>query len=94
MRLRYSAAARRHLEAIYDFIAERNPSAAQRVIAEIRASARLLIEFPHMGRAGDVRGTREWVIRGSPYLVVYEINVPVDEIWVLGVFHGAQNRLS
>jgi plasmid stabilization system protein ParE len=56
MRLRYSAAARRHLEAIYDFIAERNPSAAQRVIAEIQASARLLIEFPHMGRAGVFAG--------------------------------------
>ena len=91
MRLRFSAAARRHIESIFEFLVQRNPAAAGRVVTEIRASARLLIEFPHMGRAGEVAGTREWVVRGSPYLIVYEINTAGAEIWVLGVFHGARN---
>jgi plasmid stabilization system protein ParE len=43
MRLRYSAAARRHIEQIFSFLAERNPAAARRIVAEIRSSARLLI---------------------------------------------------
>ncbi len=74
MRLRFSAAARRHIEAIYDFLVERNPAVARRIVADIHTSARLLIDFPHMGRTGDVLGTREWIVRGSPYLLVYEIN--------------------
>jgi len=92
MRLRYSAAARANIAAIYDFLVERNPAAARRITADIHAAARLLIDFPHMGRKGDEIGTREWVVRGSPYLVVYEIDAQREEVWVLGVFHGAQQR--
>jgi toxin ParE1/3/4 len=72
-------------------LVERNPTAARRVVAEIRGAARLLIDFPLMGRKGEVLGTREWIVRGSPYLLVYEIVAEREEIWVLGVFHGAQN---
>ena len=35
MRLRYSAEALAHLEAINDFLTERNPAAARRIAAEI-----------------------------------------------------------
>jgi plasmid stabilization system protein ParE len=91
MRLHFSAAARRHIDDIYDFLAERNLAAARRIVGEIRASTRLLIEYPHMGRAGNAPGTREWIIRGSPYLVVYEVIMQSQEIWVLGIFHGAQD---
>jgi toxin ParE1/3/4 len=46
-----------------------------------------------MGHAGRVAGTHEWVVRGLPCIIVYEIGVPEpDEVLVLGVFHGAQNR--
>jgi len=45
-----------------------------------------------MGRSGDVIGTREWVVRGSPYLILYEVVPEESEIWVLGIFHGAQDR--
>ncbi len=92
MRLRYSAKARAQIESIYDFLVERNPSAARRIAAEIRASARSLIDVPHMGRTGEVSGTREWIVRGSPYLIVYEVVSQSEEIWAVGVFHGAQDR--
>jgi plasmid stabilization system protein ParE len=36
MRLRYTVDALAHLEAINDFLSERNPAAARRVIADIR----------------------------------------------------------
>lgn len=92
MRLRYSTVARAHIDAIYDFLTERNPAAARRIIGEIRAAARRLVIFPHMGREGPSPGVREWVIQGSPYLIVYEIDPEKSEIWLLGVFHGAQDR--
>jgi plasmid stabilization system protein ParE len=58
----------------------------------MRKAALLLCEFPHIGRKGEAPDTHEWMVQGSPYLIVYEINGEADEIVVLGVFHGAQNR--
>ena len=67
-----------------------NPVAAIEVIARIRLAAERLTEFPRMGHAGRVAGTHEWVV---PCIIVYEIGVPEpDEVLVLGVFHGAQDR--
>ncbi len=92
MRLRYTADALAHLQNIYDFLADRNQSAARRIAVDIRMAAERLVDFPRLGRKGDVPGTNEWVVRGSPYLIVYEIDERIDEIRVLAVFHGAQDR--
>ena len=92
MRLRYTAEALVHLGAIYDFIFERNPAAARRIAADIRAAAHRLVDFPEMGRKGEASGSREWVVRASPYLIVYEFDSQNAEILVIGVFHGAQDR--
>jgi toxin ParE1/3/4 len=46
-----------------------------------------------MGRIGRVPDTHEWVVRGLPYIIVYEVGVTVpDEVVILAVFHPAQNR--
>jgi len=47
--------------------------------------------FPEVGRTGRVLGTREWVVRGLPYIIVYEV-MPEETLIVLGVFHGAQDE--
>lgn len=44
-----------------------------------------------MARLGSVSGTYEWVVRGTPYLLVYEIDEAGGEILILAVFHGAQD---
>jgi plasmid stabilization system protein ParE len=80
------------LIAIQEYISERNPAAAIRVGVSIREAADVLRFFPYAGRAGRSAGTREWVVRGYPYLLVYEVNTDSDEIMILGVFHGAQRR--
>ena len=93
MRLRYTAQARQHIAGIYEYIRERNPVAAANVIARIRLAAERLTEFPRMGPTGRVPNTHEWVVRGLPYIIVYEIGVTEpDEVLILGVFHGAQDR--
>lgn len=93
MRLRYTTQAREHIAAIHRHIGERNPVAATQVVGLIRLAAERLTEFPRMGHAGRIPGTHEWVVRGLPYIIAYEIGVPdPDEILVLGVFHGAQDR--
>ena len=90
MRLRFTQRSRRHLDEIAEYIAERNPSAARRVGERIREVAALLGEFPFVGREGALTGTREMVVPGLPYIIVYRIDA--DAVSVLGVYHGAQLR--
>ena len=77
------------LAALRAYIAQDDPSAAQRVALQIiRNVETLLPRSPQMGRPGRVPGTRELVIPKTPYIVPYRL---VDNtIQVLRVFHGAR----
>ncbi len=92
MRLRYTVEARSHIKAIYDYLAERNPTAALEIVSRIRGAAELLQDFPRIGRAGIDPGTAEWVVRNSPYVIVYEVDMDHDELVILAVFHGSRSR--
>ena len=92
LNLRYSARAQAQLIAISDYIHKRSPQGAARVGEAIREAVELLRYFPHAGRPGRSPGTREWVVRGVPYILVYEVAAGMDEVVILGVFHGAQRR--
>ena len=94
VKLRYSRRARRQLDNIHAYIQERNPEAATRVVARIRRSMNLLLDFPKLGPHGLVAGTRELIIVGLPYIVVYRpANDRDDVIEILGVYHSAQDRI-
>jgi addiction module RelE/StbE family toxin len=80
------------LDRIYVSIAKDRPASAPRVLTRILNSIERLSMFPRMGRAGVVAGTREWVVRGLSYIIVYRIDERADELTVIAVFHGAQNR--
>ena len=58
------------------------------MVRTILASISHLDHFPELGRPGRVAGTRELVVRGSPYLAVYELYGP--DVAILRVLHGAQ----
>jgi toxin ParE1/3/4 len=93
MKLRYSLAARANITSIYNYIGDRSPVAATQVVLRIRMAAERLTEFPRMGRVGRVPGTHEWVVRGLPYILVYEVGAAdPEEVVILAVFHAAQNR--
>ena len=93
LRLRYTTQAREHIAEIYSYIRNRNPVAATQVVSRIRLAAERLAEFPRMGHPGRVAGTHEWVMRGLPYIIVYQTGpADSDEVLILGVFHGAQDR--
>ena len=92
MKVRYTIDALFHIAAIHTYVSERNPAAAGRIVARIRVAAERFGEQPYIGRAGVVIGTREWVVSGLPYIIVYELNDPLNEVVVLSVYHGAQLR--
>ncbi len=88
MRVRWLRAALADVDAEVDFIARDDPAAADRVADRIKCSVEQLAEYPAMGRAGRVPGTRELVISGTPYIVPYRVRGGAVE--VLRVFHAAR----
>ncbi len=90
MRVIIREAAYDDLDRIYAWIAKDRPRSADSTIDRILESAERLGRFPHMGHVGKAPATYEWVVPGSPYIVVYKINA--DEVDVIAVFHGAQHR--
>lgn len=67
-----------------------NPQAAEAIVGRIEQAAFRLGEFPNSGRLGEVSGTRELVVGGAPYLLVYRV---IDsEVQVLRLFHQKQGR--
>ena len=80
------------LDRISVWIAKDRPRSADSVIDRILESAERLGHFPYMGHVGRVPGTYEWVVPTLPYIIVYTINTNDDEVTVVAVFHGAQDR--
>jgi toxin ParE1/3/4 len=80
------------LEEIQDWIEKDNPTAAVQMVRQIRAKIDLLLVpgMAEMGRPGRDQGTRELIAR--PYIVVYEVSYSREEITILAIFHGAQER--
>lgn len=92
MRVIIREAAYADLERIYAWIARDNPRAAQSVVDRILDSAELLGRNPRIGHAGRAPDTYEWVVRGTPYVVVYTVDETESFLVVVAVFHGAQDR--
>ena len=63
--------------------------AAREMAERVIEATELLQEQPYLGRPGLRRGTREWVVRRTPYILVYRISEEVIDI--VHVWHGAQN---
>jgi toxin ParE1/3/4 len=75
-------------EAILDYIALANEIAAFELDIRIEAAIERLSLFPESGRLGRVRGTRELVIQGTPYITAYRITM--DRVLILTIRHGSR----
>lgn len=73
MKVRFTARAKQDLIAIQDYIARDVEAAAYRVAQRIRTQVGRLAQHPQLGRPGQIAGTRELSITGTPYFVVYRI---------------------
>ena len=87
MKLRWTRLALQDLRHLHEYIAEDNPSAANRMVTRIQDATQRLKKHPQMGRPGRVQGTRELFIAGSPYIVVYILGD--SEIQIVAIIHSA-----
>ena len=87
----YTVEACGHIASIHAYVEGDSPHAAQDVIMRIRRAAQFLTLFPRMGHHGMMSNTYELLVRGPPYVLVYEVD-PRDKITVLAIFHCARER--
>jgi toxin ParE1/3/4 len=88
MNIQWTTPAMEELVAAYHYVTSENPAAAQRITNYIWETVDVLARHPMAGRKGRVRGTRELIVPGTPFLVAYKVEQ--NEVWILAVMHGAR----
>lgn len=92
MQIKWTDLANNDLDHIELYIAKDNsPAVAIDVVLKIIATVEnTLPSQPRAGRIGRVKGTRELVIAGIPFIAIYRIHEPQRQLQILRVLHGAQ----
>ena len=92
MLLKWTDTADKDLENIEAHITQENsPLVAINLIMNIIDSVYLILSnHPRAGRLGRLKQTRELVISGVPFVVIYRENMNTDTIEILRVLHEAQ----
>ena len=93
--VRLSARAVRHLERIFEFIAERDPGHALQTVQRIREAIMILERHPLIGRAAE-EGRRELVISHgrTAYLALFRWNPRAETVLVLAIRHSREAGYS
>lgn len=90
MRIRWTPAAAQDLTSISNYLVEHLPSFAHSTVNQIYETVVSLKTMPNRGRAGLEPRTRELVVAGLPYLVVYRVKD--NSVEILRILHGARSR--
>ncbi len=69
------------------YIASDDQVAAENTVRRVFEAVAGLRYFPHIGRLGRIRNTRELVVSGTPYVAAYRLRENVE---ILAVYHGAR----
>lgn len=91
MNVEISARALAELDAAFAFLNQDNPRAADAMRAAIAKAISSLETLPNRGRPGRVSDTRELLVKGAPYVVVYGVNSEVVNIF--NIRHTSQNPI-
>ena len=91
--VRWTLEAAERLREIRDYLAERNPEAASRIVRELYRLVESLDRFPERGYSYRTRTEREVrIVLYGHYRVVYRVEpAGAGAVVVLGIFHGAMD---
>ena len=84
----WSQTAEESLQRNIEYYAKEDPMTAYRIFDAVLEGAEVLDDHHNIGRVGRIKGTRELVINGTPFILVYQCNP--NEIVILNLLHGAQ----
>jgi len=88
VKLVWSPEARVDLREMVQYLAEKNPYAAEALYERIKSAATEIMDSPYISRPGRVPGTRELVIPNTTYILPYQLRSNCIEI--LCVYHAAR----
>ena len=88
MKVRWLRAALRNVEAAHEYLLRTNPRAALDTVLRIEAAAAQIGEHPFIGKPGRVKGTREFFVIKTSYVIAYRVKG--DAVEILRVLHGAR----
>ena len=86
----WSPLALARLQEIRAFVALDKPEAAERLATRIVAVVEALRIHPYLGRVGPEPGTRELIIGGTPYSILYRVRG--SRLVIFTVSHAAQSK--
>ena len=89
LKVRWTPSAAKDLKEITRYIRRDNPAAASAVAKVLYREAEGLNILPGRGRPGQIPETRELIVPGLPYIIVYRISGTA--IHLLRIYHGARN---
>jgi len=84
----WARAAIRDLVHAREYIGLENETAASEMASRIVDATDRIVQFPEVGRPGRLNGTRELVVSGTRYLIVYRLKK--NAVHFLRVLHGRQ----
>ena len=82
----------RQIDGIFDYIAQRDARAAQKVVDRIHAIIDFVTERPRIGHKTRESGVRTYIVDPYPYVVFYRYSERRDEVQIVRVRHGAMKR--
>ena len=74
MKIKWTKVATSDLDRIMTHICKHSPDTALAVLERIEEKAKILERHPQIGREGRKPGTRELVLTGLPYCLIYKVN--------------------
>ena len=79
---------------LHEFLADKSPVAAQRAAAVLMSAVRSLDTFPERGRPSRSPNIRELIVPfgQSNYVLRYAYLAQSDEVIVLRIWHGREER--
>ena len=98
MQVSWLAQALRNLDDEAEYISAENPAAAEALVTQVaealvtqvNEAVAHLQSNPAMGRPGRIHGTRELVVRGTPYIIPYRVRPRLNRVEILRVFHASR----
>jgi len=86
MKLRWTPRAVADLEEISDYMVAASPQAWEHLLPRLERLTQAILDFPLMGKAGIVPRTREFVLAGTPYILVFQLKD--DSVVIVSVRDG------
>lgn len=87
MPVRVTVAATHDLRNLQEYLEPRSPQGLRRLLQAIFTSMRRLETYPHLGRSGDIEGTREMSIPQTDFRLIYRVSPP-NNVDIIRVLHG------